>query len=80
MINLEVWMTFRLFKSPLEYIDNAGASITAGRFSWFVPSTQVPAGSKYCSLDYKIFRELNNTHYELYVMEDKVMKFLKSRR
>lgn len=80
MINLEVWMTYRLFKSPMEYIDSAGASISPGRFSWFVPSTQISADSSYCSLDYKVFRELNNTYYELYVMEDRIMQLLKSRR
>ncbi|KAM8714874.1 hypothetical protein ACLKA7_001996 [Drosophila subpalustris] len=79
MINLEVWLPFSNNRIP-ENIFDAGVSITPGRYSWFVPKDQVPdADENFCSLHYKIFQDINNTHYELYLMDDKITKLIMDR-
>jgi len=79
MINLEVWLPYSSSQTS-DYVLDAGVSITPGHFSWFVPIAQVPDADKnYCSLHYKIFQDLNNTHYKLYLMEDNITKLIMER-
>ncbi|XP_026843679.1 uncharacterized protein LOC113565561 [Drosophila persimilis] len=76
MINLQAWMPYTFGALP-ENVLNAGASITLGRFGWFVP---ISKGTKdmlpYESLHYEIFQHVNNTYYDLYIMEDSVLNEL----
>ncbi|XP_033248989.1 retinal guanylyl cyclase 2-like isoform X2 [Drosophila miranda] len=76
MINLQAWMPYTFGALPGNVLD-AGASITLGRFGWFVP---ISKGTKdmlpYESLHYEIFQHVNNTYYDLYIMEDSVLNEL----
>ncbi|KAH8378331.1 hypothetical protein KR093_010749 [Drosophila rubida] len=80
MINLALWMPYGYARFP-EMILSAGVSITPGRFGWFVPSAQVPdTVTSYYSMHYKIFENINNTHYDLYTMDDNITNILLQRR
>ncbi|EDV98889.1 GH13351 [Drosophila grimshawi] len=79
MINLEVWMPYSVYREPPANILNAGASITPGRFSWFVPKAQISTDASNCSLHYDVFKDIHNIHYDLYVLEDNLMDVLRNR-
>ncbi|XP_017835096.2 LOW QUALITY PROTEIN: retinal guanylyl cyclase 2 [Drosophila busckii] len=77
MINLHVWMTVNVFSAHMENVYIAGSSIMPGRFGWFVPRSLVAEDEKSYSLDYEIFKSLNSTYYELYVLEDHIEQMLR---
>ncbi|XP_064535104.1 uncharacterized protein LOC135426060 [Drosophila montana] len=79
MINLEVWMPYSVYKNSHDNIFSAGASITPGRFSWFVPKSQISTDTKNCSLHYEVFRDINNEHYSLYTLDEKITQLLRNR-
>ncbi|XP_032584699.1 uncharacterized protein LOC26528230 isoform X2 [Drosophila mojavensis] len=79
MINLEVWTPYTVHKEPQPNIYSAGASIAPGRFSWFVPRSQITTDTKDCSLHYEVFRDINNVYYSLYIMENNIMSILSNR-
>ncbi|XP_023163945.2 receptor-type guanylate cyclase gcy-5-like isoform X2 [Drosophila hydei] len=79
MINLEVWAPYTIHKEPQPNIYSAGASIAPGRFSWFVPRSQISIDNKDCSLHYEVFKDINNAYYSLYIMDDNVIKILRDR-
>ncbi|XP_022222017.1 uncharacterized protein LOC111073816 isoform X2 [Drosophila obscura] len=76
MINLQAWMPYTFGALPENVLD-AGASMTLGRFGWFVPKSQNTKDMiSYQSLHYEIFKNVNNTYYDLYIMEDSVINRL----
>ncbi|XP_034668041.1 retinal guanylyl cyclase 2-like isoform X2 [Drosophila subobscura] len=76
MINIQAWMPYTFGTLP-ENVLSAGASMTLGRFGWFVPKTQQPKDVfAYQSLHYEIFQNVNHTYYDLYVLEDSVLNGL----
>ncbi|XP_046868491.1 uncharacterized protein LOC124461123 [Drosophila willistoni] len=74
MINLEVWMPYTTFKDKPENISDAGASITPGRFSWFVPRSQIPPNTNISySLHFEVFQNVSHEHYNLYILEEDII-------
>lgn len=80
MINLEVWMPPTGHGLIPETVNEAGGTISPGRFGWFVPTTLTTHGNQddlLYSMHYTVFQNLTNPYYEQYIIDDKLLEYLR---